>query len=80
MVYDKIASKWVLENIVLSENCDIEYSDVEVALRSLLKECERNVRHQVAEMVLEKVSCVEEANTLHREIMNLKIRGVHTNG
>lgn len=46
------ASDWVLKNIILSENCDTEYRDVEKALVALLKEQDRDTRHACAEAVL----------------------------
>lgn len=47
------AQRWVLDNVVLSENCDIEYSDVVNALALLLKEQDRDTRHACAEAVVE---------------------------
>ena len=47
------AKKWIDENVVLSENCDIEYSDLYSKLEVLLKEQDRDTRHVCAEKVIQ---------------------------
>lgn len=43
------ADEWVCEHVVLSENCDIEYTDLIKKLELLLKEQDRDTRHACAE-------------------------------
>jgi len=47
------AKKWIDENVVLAEHCDIEYPDLYKKLEILLKEQDQYTRHKCAEAVIQ---------------------------
>ena len=64
------AEEWVMENIVLAEHCDIEYSDVIRSLEKLLKEQDRDTRHLAAERVNRLALDDHTIRTAHSVIMD----------
>jgi len=64
------AEEWVINNIVLAENCDIEYCDVILSLEKLLKEQDRDTRHLAAERVNQLALDDNTIRTAHSVIMD----------